>query len=158
MIIDNTNIDPWEFQAYLRIAFRYHFPTLLVEPKTAWRYNYRELARRNIHGVDAATIKAKVEKLQEKFVCPMYYGFTVSALESGQLRLWAAKLARVVLQMNELSEVVDRNEGLLAREFANRTDEELAEWKECEDLLHCTAFYTFFGKRPGVCIFCELIG
>jgi hypothetical protein len=91
-----------------------------------------------------------VEKLQKKFCTPHYYGFMISAGDSGQLQLWSAKLARTILQIDQVSHAVDSaTQKLLLQQFAERSDEELAEWKECQDLFHCTAFYTALGKRPG---------
>ncbi|OQV16323.1 putative 2',3'-cyclic-nucleotide 3'-phosphodiesterase [Hypsibius exemplaris] len=148
VVVDNTNIFEWEFRPYIQLAHRYHFVTLLIEPRTAWRYDWRQLAKRSTHGVQASVIESKVEKLKRNVVIPVYYGFMVSADDSGKLRLLAAKLARTMLQVDELSQAADGEADLLVNEFAKRSDDELVAWKE-SDQFHCTAFYTAFGKRLG---------
>lgn len=147
MVIDNTNIMHWEMTPYLRMAHLYRFVTLLAEPRTAG--TPQECAARSKHGVTEALIAAKLKKLRNNFIFPLYYGFMVSAVDSGSLRLWAAKLARAMLQTDGMSDVADSEGDLLVNEFVGRTDADLVQWKERQDLLHCTAFYTGYGKRPG---------
>ena len=52
VIVDNTNVKRWEMVPYFRLAQKYSYSVVLVEPRTPWRFNIDELARRNRHGVD----------------------------------------------------------------------------------------------------------
>ena len=52
VIVDNTNVKRWEMVPYFKLADKYRYSVVLVEPRTPWRFNIDELARRNRHGVD----------------------------------------------------------------------------------------------------------
>ena len=52
VIVDNTNVKRWEMVPYFKLADKYMYSVVLVEPRTPWRFNIDELARRNRHGVD----------------------------------------------------------------------------------------------------------
>ena len=52
VIVDNTNVKRWEMVPYFKLADRYRYSVVLVEPRTPWRFNIEELTRRNRHGVD----------------------------------------------------------------------------------------------------------
>lgn len=147
--MDNTNIMYWEFLPYLKIAHRFNFVTLLVEPKTPWRYDAQELFARNIHNVGLDVIESRVKKLQEKHVFPAYYGWMLSAEDSAHLKRLAVKLAIAVLQVEELRFLIEGNQDILMNQFIRTPNEDMVEWKERCDLYHCTAFYTGYGRRPG---------
>ena len=120
-----------------------------VEPRTSWRYDVAELAKRNIHGVETDVLAEKVKLLRDSFVYPSYYGWTLSARDSGLLRQLAAKYATAMLLIDDLHTVVDFDHDLLVNYFIRRSEDDLVQLAEGEDLFHCTAFYTAFGKRPG---------
>ncbi|GAV03678.1 hypothetical protein RvY_14070 [Ramazzottius varieornatus] len=150
VVIDNTNIKYWEFQPYLRMAHRYQLATLLVEPRTAWRYDADELARRTTHGVERDVLVEKVRVLRGSFVFPAYYGWILSARDSGLLRQLAAKYAIAMLQIDDLHQVVDFDHDLLVNNLIRRSIHDLLHLGQGEDLFHLTAFYTAFGKKLGV--------
>jgi hypothetical protein len=71
----------------------------------------------------------------------------LSLVDSGQLRLWAATLARSVLQIED--SVENLTEIPLVNQFTRTSDEELLDWKERNKVLHCTVFYNGYKERPG---------
>jgi len=64
IVIDNTNLEAWEMQPYISMAFRYKYTVELVEPDTPWRENAKILAKKNSHGVPLSKIHKMLEKLK----------------------------------------------------------------------------------------------
>nr|XP_056714487.1 NEDD4-binding protein 2-like 1 [Euleptes europaea] len=63
VIIDNTNIHAWEMKPYVIMALENNYEVIFQEPDTRWKFNVRELARRNIHGVP----KEKIQWMKEQY-------------------------------------------------------------------------------------------
>uniref|UniRef100_A0A8D0DND1 NEDD4-binding protein 2-like 1 n=1 Tax=Salvator merianae TaxID=96440 RepID=A0A8D0DND1_SALMN len=64
VIIDNTNIHAWEMKPYVIMALENNYEVLFREPNTHWKFNVRELARRNSHGVPRETIQRMKEQYE----------------------------------------------------------------------------------------------
>ena len=52
VIVDNTGVRRWELVAYFKLAQAHNYSVILVEPRTPWKLDVKELATRNSHGVD----------------------------------------------------------------------------------------------------------
>uniref|UniRef100_A0A8C5QY34 NEDD4-binding protein 2-like 1 n=1 Tax=Leptobrachium leishanense TaxID=445787 RepID=A0A8C5QY34_9ANUR len=61
IIIDNTNIQAWEMKPYAVMAVENSYQVLFKEPETSWKFNVRELTRRNSHGVP----KEKIRRMKD---------------------------------------------------------------------------------------------
>ncbi|XP_064481786.1 uncharacterized protein LOC135394760 isoform X2 [Ornithodoros turicata] len=57
VIVDNTNIEAWEMMPYVAIALRGRYHVVVLEPDTPWKFNVRQLARRNVHGVQSRSLE-----------------------------------------------------------------------------------------------------
>jgi predicted kinase len=57
VVIDNTNVECWEAQAYVRMAQALNYHIEIREPSTEWRFDPVQLAKRNRHGVPQTTIE-----------------------------------------------------------------------------------------------------
>ncbi|XP_062983052.1 NEDD4-binding protein 2-like 1 [Elgaria multicarinata webbii] len=64
VIIDNTNIHAWEMKPYVIMAHENSYEVIFQEPDTHWKFNVRELARRNSHGVPQEKIKRMKEQYE----------------------------------------------------------------------------------------------
>ncbi|XP_042190490.1 NEDD4-binding protein 2-like 1 [Callorhinchus milii] len=63
IIIDNTNIQAWEMKPYVHLALENAYEVIFREPDTHWKFNIRQLERRNIHGVS----REKIERMKEQY-------------------------------------------------------------------------------------------
>uniref|UniRef100_A0A8D2J4I1 NEDD4-binding protein 2-like 1 n=1 Tax=Varanus komodoensis TaxID=61221 RepID=A0A8D2J4I1_VARKO len=63
VIIDNTNIHAWEMKPYVIMALENNYEVIFREPDTHWKFNVRELARRNSHGVP----REKIQRMKEQY-------------------------------------------------------------------------------------------
>ncbi|NXL83581.1 N42L1 protein, partial [Alectura lathami] len=63
VIIDNTNIHAWEMKPYVMMARENSYEVIFREPDTPWKFNVRELMRRNIHDVP----RQKIEQMKEEY-------------------------------------------------------------------------------------------
>ena len=63
VIIDNTNLELWEMQPYVRMAYEFNYKVEFLEPDTYWKYDPRELERRTTHGVP----RYKIEEMLTRF-------------------------------------------------------------------------------------------
>ncbi|XP_068259127.1 NEDD4-binding protein 2 isoform X3 [Nyctibius grandis] len=64
IIIDNTNIQAWEMKPYVTLAQQFKYKVMFREPDTWWKFNPKELERRNIHGVSKEKIKRMLERYE----------------------------------------------------------------------------------------------
>ncbi|XP_022114200.2 uncharacterized protein LOC110992620 isoform X2 [Pieris rapae] len=65
IIIDNTNIEPWEMEPYVRAGVCNGYFIHVVYPKTRWARNPYQLFKRNSHNVPVHTIKRMVDNMRE---------------------------------------------------------------------------------------------
>ncbi|XP_042313449.1 NEDD4-binding protein 2-like 1 isoform X2 [Sceloporus undulatus] len=63
VIIDNTNIHAWEMKPYVIMALENNYEVIFREPDTHWKFNVRELTRRNSHGVP----REKIQRMKERY-------------------------------------------------------------------------------------------
>ncbi|XP_054829326.1 NEDD4-binding protein 2-like 1 isoform X2 [Eublepharis macularius] len=63
VIIDNTNIHAWEMKPYVIMALENNYEVIFREPDTHWKFNVRELARHNSHGVP----REKIQRMKEQY-------------------------------------------------------------------------------------------
>ncbi|XP_048790566.1 NEDD4-binding protein 2-like 1 [Lagopus muta] len=63
VIIDNTNIHAWEMKPYVMMAREYSYEVIFREPATPWKFNVRELTRKNIHDVP----RQKIQQMKEQY-------------------------------------------------------------------------------------------
>ncbi|XP_010182834.1 PREDICTED: NEDD4-binding protein 2-like 1 [Mesitornis unicolor] len=63
VIIDNTNIQAWEMKPYVMMARENRYEVVFQEPDTPWKFNVRELTRRNIHRVP----QEKIQRMKDQY-------------------------------------------------------------------------------------------
>lgn len=63
VVIDNTNIHAWEMKPYVMMARENRYEVIFREPDTPWKFNVRELTRKNIHGVP----RQKIQQMKEEY-------------------------------------------------------------------------------------------
>lgn len=73
IVIDNTNVKMWEMRKYADLASSFNYTVVTVQPRTPWKFNPTELAKRNKHAVDAETIRQRLRQFDEGI--PLYYGW-----------------------------------------------------------------------------------
>ncbi|XP_068617300.1 NEDD4-binding protein 2 [Battus philenor] len=61
IIIDNTNIELWEMEPYLREGAKFGYLIEIVEPNTSWAKKPNQLWRKNVHSVPIQSIKRMLE-------------------------------------------------------------------------------------------------
>jgi predicted kinase len=64
IVADNTNTQSWEIQPYVKLADKHGYKVELKEPNTPWKFDSKELARRNTHGVPEESIKKMIDRYQ----------------------------------------------------------------------------------------------
>jgi predicted kinase len=62
IVIDNTNIQAWEAQRYVKAAIENGYRVEIKEPDTDWKFNAEELAKRNTHGVPQKSIERMISR------------------------------------------------------------------------------------------------
>ncbi|XP_025834921.1 NEDD4-binding protein 2 isoform X2 [Agrilus planipennis] len=65
IIIDNTNVQMWEMKSYAIMAVQNGYYIEIVEPKTQWAFNEKELLRRNLHGVPRKVINDMLTRYEK---------------------------------------------------------------------------------------------
>lgn len=64
IVVDNTNTQGWEIKPYVMLADKYGYIVELKEPNTPWRFDSKELAIKNSHGVPEDSIKRMIDRYQ----------------------------------------------------------------------------------------------
>lgn len=80
VIIDNTNVQAWEMKPYIIMALHHGYEVDILEPETSWKFNPKELAKRNIHGVP----KYKISEMKEHYDSNSRILTVISNLKSAQ--------------------------------------------------------------------------
>lgn len=61
VIVDNTNVELWEMEPYLRFGVRNGYIIEVMEPTTPWAKKIHQLAKKNTHNVPLAALKRMSE-------------------------------------------------------------------------------------------------
>ncbi|KAJ2951018.1 hypothetical protein O0L34_g5392 [Tuta absoluta] len=65
VIVDNTNIEIWEMEPYVREGVRNGYIIEVVEPNTPWARKAHQLLKKTAHNVPMSTIKRKLDSYQD---------------------------------------------------------------------------------------------
>lgn len=65
VIVDNTNVETWEMEPYLRDGVRNGYLIEVMEPNTPWAKKYNQLVMRNSHNVPPHTIRKMLNNFEE---------------------------------------------------------------------------------------------
>ena len=65
IVIDNTNSKAWELKPYVKMGIEFNYSIFLVEPETEYKFNPKELAKRNIHNLTEEKIKEFLKKFEK---------------------------------------------------------------------------------------------
>ncbi|XP_060076188.1 2',3'-cyclic-nucleotide 3'-phosphodiesterase-like [Ylistrum balloti] len=148
VVIDNTNTKRWEMKAYVEMAKANHYVVIIVEPRTKWRYDAEELARRNSHGVKAEDIRKKLQGYQESD--PYYFGWFLTVSDSVHLKNIAKEC--VIESVKIYPEIRDKMFPNI-ESLSDLTEEMVYQYFSLESietpcLLHCTAKFIGNPKKP----------
>ncbi|XP_006822676.2 2',3'-cyclic-nucleotide 3'-phosphodiesterase-like [Saccoglossus kowalevskii] len=147
VIIDNTNVRSWEMKFYVSLANQANYTVVLVEPKTAWRFNALELAMKNKHNVSIDVLQKKVISFEH--VMPQFFGWFLNYQDSARIRDISRKFYHELQHIPEFREqfkmcvVGDPNARLNFDDyFSSET------FSTGSHMLHCTAMFCGRGKVP----------
>ncbi|XP_021340102.1 uncharacterized protein LOC110441305 isoform X2 [Mizuhopecten yessoensis] len=65
VVVDNTNTQVWEMKPYIKQAQKFGYDISFLEPDTQWKFQPKELARRNTHGVPLSKIRMMLERYEK---------------------------------------------------------------------------------------------
>ncbi|XP_028401375.1 uncharacterized protein LOC114524483 isoform X2 [Dendronephthya gigantea] len=65
LIVDNTNTEAWEMRPYVLIGLKCGYKIDIKEPDTWWKWNIKELERRNTHGVSLQSLERMLERYEK---------------------------------------------------------------------------------------------
>merc|ERR1739838_428275 len=63
VIIDNTNMEIWEFKPYIKMGLDLGYEIEVLEPDTPWKLTPKILAEKNTHGVP----KQKIVQMKSRY-------------------------------------------------------------------------------------------
>ncbi|XP_077197956.1 NEDD4-binding protein 2-like 1 isoform X2 [Paroedura picta] len=81
VVIDNTNIHAWEMKPYVIMAVENNYEVIFQEPDTHWKFNVRELARHNSHGVP----REKIQRMKEQYEHDVTFHMVLNCEEPARL-------------------------------------------------------------------------
>ncbi|CAG4930356.1 unnamed protein product [Colias eurytheme] len=64
VIIDNTNIEIWEMDPYVKAAVNNGYIVTVVEPQTPWSKKVHQLVKKNVHNVPFSSIQRMLDNYQ----------------------------------------------------------------------------------------------
>ncbi|XP_033743173.1 LOW QUALITY PROTEIN: NEDD4-binding protein 2-like [Pecten maximus] len=74
IVVDNTNTQAWEMKPYVKQAQKFGYEIYFLEPDTQWKFQPKELARRNTHGVPLSKIRQMLERYQKDLTVEQVLG------------------------------------------------------------------------------------
>ena len=102
-----------EVETYINIAKQYGYVVVLVEPKTPWKFQARELSSRNKHNVPFTAIRKRIEHWDE--ILPHYFGWFVSPADCVKLKTMAKDVLWKCLQIADFQQCINAFSGDLNR-------------------------------------------
>lgn len=94
---------------YFETANKYGYIVVLAEPRTPWKLNPRELAKRNKHKVTFTLLSRKCEQFEDIF--PLYFAWFVSPKYCSLLRGCAEDILQGCLEIDDYKEYMARLSG-----------------------------------------------
>jgi 2',3'-cyclic-nucleotide 3'-phosphodiesterase len=116
LFLDNTNVTHSEVETYINLAKQYGYVVVLVEPKTPWKFEARQLAARNTHNVSFTKIRRKVEQYDE--ILPLYFGWFVSPADYTRLQTTAKDSLWKCLQITDFQQCIKAFSGDLTSQIS----------------------------------------
>ena len=87
----------FELKPYIQLAKQHGYIVVLVEPRTPWKLNVRELQKRNTHDVTLKKLAEKVEKFED--INPLYFGWFLSPKYCTQIKKSAVDILKSCLKI-----------------------------------------------------------
>ncbi|KAM3964994.1 uncharacterized protein ACR2FA_000887 [Aphomia sociella] len=78
IIIDNTNIEDWEMEPYLKYSVRNGYIIEIMEPNTPWAKKASQCARKNVHNVPLSTIQRMLDNYKNFSIDYLFRRFKLS--------------------------------------------------------------------------------
>ncbi|CAH1249594.1 CNP [Branchiostoma lanceolatum] len=147
LIVDNTNIRVWEFKYYLEIARRRQYTVVLVEPRTPWKWDVRELGKKNSHDVPERKIREMAGRYE--IAVPLYFGWFLNGDDSARVLTVGEQVLKQLGEVREFAEEFkcysESGTGYLdlTKYFTREA------FTGNKNSIHCTAMFTKYGKVPG---------
>jgi 2',3'-cyclic-nucleotide 3'-phosphodiesterase len=104
LFLDNTNVKQSEMEPYIKLAKEHGYVVVLIEPRTPWKLQVRELAAKNVHNVPFTTISRRLEQYDE--ILPCYFGWFVSQADCVTLHTTAKDILWKCLQITDFLQCI----------------------------------------------------
>lgn len=91
-------------EIYFNLAKKYSYVVVLVEPKTPWKFQARQLAAKNKHSVSYSKICMKLGQYDE--VLPLYFGWFFSPDDCATLQKMAKDILWKCLQVADFQQSI----------------------------------------------------
>ncbi|KAJ8867418.1 hypothetical protein PR048_031219 [Dryococelus australis] len=85
VVVDNSSVRKWELDYYLELAMENCYVVVVVEPRTPWKWDPEQLAKKNTHKVNMEVMFAKLEMWDT--IVPLYFGWFLNTVDSCILSL-----------------------------------------------------------------------
>ena len=125
---------------YFELASKYSYVVVIVFPKTSWCLNYKEVAKRNKHGVNEHLLKQKVDMFLSENMNPGSWDWLLN-------EKWTSKILNTV---SEYFDVCAKKHSELARYLKKNVIDKTSNFSSFYShenlILNCTACY--IGNKP----------
>lgn len=143
IIIDNTNIQAWNYRNYVNLSKCHHYTPLIIEPQTPWAKDPKQLAIKNTHGITQEQLEKRLVKYEPPL--PLFYWWFLNEQDSSQIISMAQDWLKKSLQVQEFFKDFCKFSKL------SSTEDLLRYYKKNEGpgdykVLHATACVTRKGK------------
>ncbi|XP_041980272.1 NEDD4-binding protein 2 isoform X2 [Aricia agestis] len=112
IIIDNTNMEIWEMQPYVKVGVHNSYVLVMLEPNTPWAKKVGQLVKRNVHNVPTHSIINMLDRYEpatcESLLASLGFSHSINSI-SNVKRTYPEFIPRPV----ELSESQTNNTGIL---------------------------------------------
>jgi predicted kinase len=67
IVVDNTHVRKWEAKPYVEMALEHNYIIEFAEVETPWKFDLKELVRRDSHGVPEKILERMIDQWENDF-------------------------------------------------------------------------------------------
>ncbi|XP_072298872.1 2',3'-cyclic-nucleotide 3'-phosphodiesterase [Eucyclogobius newberryi] len=142
VVVDDLNHTQDRLAQLRGIAKQHNLVAVFLEPRTEWRRDAAQLAKKTKRGLEQAKLEA-MKKAHEEMSVPLYFGWFLFFTVQDKVR----ETSKNFLKALEVLESFKKH----TSDFRGEGEEEvdLEQYFKAKGTLHCTAKFTNYGKAEG---------
>ncbi|XP_071401528.1 2',3'-cyclic-nucleotide 3'-phosphodiesterase [Centroberyx affinis] len=142
VVVDDTNHTQDRLARLGEIAEQHHLVAIFLEPRTEWRRDLSQLAKRTGRGLEEAQIQAMKGPLEE-MILPLFFGWFLLPTIQEKVRCTSMDFLKTLDTLEPFKKHMNDFTGEAEKEV------DLEQYFQAKGPLHCTTKFCDYGKAEG---------